>query len=375
EHQSTFLESNIELLNNIDLGSFSWVPFGQVSHPFTGTFNGNGNVITHLQVNAKVDGYVGFFGEVDGTVENVVVEGTVTGSGSAQMVGGLVGELYGGTVTNASMAGSVSGSSRTWVGGLVGESYGSVINSHSTAKVSGGSANGGLVGADFGSITNSYATGEVSGPKGYYNGGLAGYVWDGTVSDSYSTGDVTGGGGTTYQGAFVGYLEYGKISNSYSWGSSTVPSGATYNGGFVGIDGGTIQNSYSLGQVSGGQTVSPFASVYASGTVHGAFYDSDDAPLASGVAGAQGASTAAMKSEATFAAQRWDFRNTWGINPDVNDGFPYLRALASSYSSGAPANDLPEVPNAVDIPLIGLTSVAILAVMDRRRRARRARMN
>jgi len=369
DHQSTFLGSDIELTNNIALGGFNWIPFGQVSHPFTGIFDGQGYAITGLNVATTLDAYAGFFGEVDGTVKNVAVEGNVQGSGSAQLVGGLIGELYGGVVSHASMSGSVSGTSSTWVGGLVGESYGTVTDSHASASVSGGSANGGLVGGDYGTIADSYATGAVTGLKGYYNGGLVGSAWEGTVNDSYSTGDVQGGTTTDYQGGFIGYSEYTDISNSYAWGASTLPNGVGANAGFAGTAyAGSIQDSYALGHLSGGQTVSPFAFIFSPGSVQGAFYDTDNVTAANSVQGVQGESTAALKAEATFATQGWNFRKTWAINPELNDGFPYLQALVSSYSAPVPVNDSPEVPNAAALPLIGLASLGVWAAVARRRR-------
>jgi alpha-tubulin suppressor-like RCC1 family protein len=103
----------------------------------------------------------------------------------------------------------VSGS-EMYTGGLVGEVYeGTIKNSYSTGEVSGEYICGGLVGDTNNSITeNSYSTGKVVGSSNV--GGLVGYHAGGTIKNSYSTGEVSGSGG------LIGYNRYsGNIENSY----------------------------------------------------------------------------------------------------------------------------------------------------------------
>jgi hypothetical protein len=76
-------------------------------------------------------------------------------------------------------------------------------------------------------------------------GGLVGYNYDGTVSNSYSSGNMTGGG---LVGGLVG-ASSGTVSNSYSTGSVTGE--GWYVGGLVGWNDGTVSNSYATGSVSG----------------------------------------------------------------------------------------------------------------------------
>jgi len=38
-----------------------------------------------------------------------------------------------------------------------------------------------------------------------------------------------------------------------------------------------------------------------------------------------GLTTAEMKNSANYIANGWDFENIWAIDPDINDGYPYLR--------------------------------------------------
>jgi hypothetical protein len=90
--------------------------------------------------------------------------------------GGLVGENFGGAITNSYATGNVTlvGGGHDRVGGLVGSNYGSVLldgitydstitNCYSTGRVSGYSYVGGLVGYNLGTITSSYWDTETSG--------------------------------------------------------------------------------------------------------------------------------------------------------------------------------------------------------------------
>jgi hypothetical protein len=139
------------------------------------------------------------------------------------------------------------------VGGLLGFNAGNVSSSYSTGNVTGNWSVGGLVGLNTGNISNSYSNVSVTGAwfaSGWFAGGLVGYNMEGTVSNSYSSSNVTGG---TLVGGLVGYNEKGIVSNSYSAAVVTSEQGV---GGLVGgNDGGTVHNSYSSGNVTGDEYV------------------------------------------------------------------------------------------------------------------------
>jgi len=166
---------------------------------------------------------------------------------------GFVGHLNKGTLTDVGLT-NISVTGINYVGGLVGTNVsGTINNSYSTGEVTGtGNCIGGLVGQNYynSTINNSYSTGTVVTKTGTHIGGLVGYNY-GSISNSYSTGDVSGG--SDYIGGLVGY-NLGKISYSYNTGTVT---GKTYNyasniGGLVGYnDYGTISNSSNTGAVSG----------------------------------------------------------------------------------------------------------------------------
>ena len=77
----------------------NWTPIGNDSNRYTGTFDGEGHTISGLQLSSIGSNNVGLFGYVDGgTVKNLNLT-NVSVSGK-WFVGGVVGNDYGGTITD-----------------------------------------------------------------------------------------------------------------------------------------------------------------------------------------------------------------------------------------------------------------------------------
>ena len=174
--------ANAKLMNDIDLNGSEenpWTPIGNSSQQYSGTFNGDGHTISGLYINSSSDNYQGLFGYVSGSgkVQNLTVDGTVSGSGNR--VGGVVG-YNSGSVINCTNTGSVSGSE--YVGGVVGYNRGTVENCYNTGNVSGVGPVGGVVGSNSGTVENCYNTDSVS------NGTTSG----GVVGQNSGSGSVTG---------------------------------------------------------------------------------------------------------------------------------------------------------------------------------------
>lgn len=206
---------------DIDLGHISnWEPIGNMTTPYTGTFDGGGFSISNVTIDRPSVNYVGLFGNVNNaTLKNIRAESVdVTGSHGA---GGLVGSLdIDNQVINCYSSGEVSGV--RLVGGLAGrQRLSEIVNSSSSAKALGLDKGqmghtGGLVGHNRESIIRgSYSTGAVVGMD--HVGGLVGSSWTdltrpSLIINSYSTSSVIGGGVT---GGLVGSNQ-GTIINS-SW--------------------------------------------------------------------------------------------------------------------------------------------------------------
>ena len=165
------LESDLDLGNEPDF----YIPY------LAGEFDGNGHRIANLSFSFGFIAHVGLFGYVASggvvtgvSAENVNINGRL-------VVGGLVGQNYGGTVSDSYSTGSVTGWAN--VGGLVGRSNGTVSNSYSAARVTCEyTVAGGLLGTNRGTVSNSYSTGSVTG--GGSVGGLLG-LNSGTLSNSH----------------------------------------------------------------------------------------------------------------------------------------------------------------------------------------------
>ena len=194
---TNFANKTVKLGEDIDLIGYIWTPIGSGKR-FSGTFDGGNHTITGMRVYAAGISYSGLFGYVyGGTMQNLRVEGSVTTDGVSS-VGGIVGQLGGsGTVTNCLSKVNIEGSGKTAnVGGIVGKVESGAVNlCWNEGTVTGGSGStGGIVGTNSGgTVTNCANFGEVTGSST-----ASGIVGIGTAANSYNLGDVTGAEGRAY---------------------------------------------------------------------------------------------------------------------------------------------------------------------------------
>ena len=220
-----------------------WEPIGTsgTNRTFTATFDGNGYTITGLAIQRNQN-IIGFFGETtNASIRNIGLIDNLadyTGSGTGNVIGGLIGRKNGG----------------------------SIVASYTTGPARGGGGNGdnvgGLVGEILLNLTNivaSYATGDADGGGGNtdYVGGLIGSYNEGNVIASYATGDANGGAGTGDRvGALIGNTHTINMVASYATGAAN--SGADTNdlaGALIGRRvGSTITASFGLGSATGTTT-------------------------------------------------------------------------------------------------------------------------
>ena len=156
-------------------------------------------------------------------INNVKVTGTVVGT---QAVGGLVGELYGGSISYSSFAGTVTSSQ--YAGGITGISatdwYDSTISRSSATgtvrvqNVASGDIGyaGGLIGfgADFTRINDSYFDGSVFSE--HFGAGIAG-SFSGTTTNMYVNGSISAevGGGLFAETAHHASPTVNTVNNSF----------------------------------------------------------------------------------------------------------------------------------------------------------------
>jgi hypothetical protein len=182
-----FAGETITLAQDINLASYSggagWTPIGISTNSFSGTFEGDGYVITNLTINNPAIAGIGLFGDVNGgAIKNLGIAGADI-TNSSNYTGGVAGTARNySSITNCYVTGAVSGAYGT--GGVAGYVESSEItNCYSTATVSGTNMVGGVAGylENISSITNCYATGAVSGNQNV--GGIAGDVQNSSVTN------------------------------------------------------------------------------------------------------------------------------------------------------------------------------------------------
>jgi type II secretion system protein G len=264
------LDGNYIVMADLNLSGYNnWTPIAN-QNAFEGIFDGNNYTISHLQIGATAD-MAGLFCRIVGeaTLKNVIladVDLDITQDGGA-----LVGQTFGGTITECSVSGELSGTGR--LGGLAGEANDSEISGcANNATIDGTSKAGGIAAyagntnitdctntgsiqglcvagiiADYydGNISNCHNTGSIVGTDNY-TGGVIGYCDGISISDCSNTGPIQGDWATA---GVVAYIASGDVSSCYNEADITATGGHT--GGLVGYTSGQVTDSYSIGNVTG----------------------------------------------------------------------------------------------------------------------------
>jgi filamentous hemagglutinin family protein len=251
-------------------GNSGFSPIGDNSTPFNGNFDGQSHVISNLYLNTNAT-YAGLFGLVSGSISNVGLTNInlTADSFSSSYIGGLVGELDGGSLTNVFVTGEINQhgyyGNIYYLGGLVGYMHnGSITNVYNISNINTNSDTynpyyiGGLVGyMDNVSMTSSHNTGSVNANAYYtlyYAGGLVGHMHNGSsITDSYSTGGINVNSQAQVNiGGLAGEIKHSSIINSYNIGSITTYYSANFTGGLVGYmdSGSNITDSYNAGSMN-----------------------------------------------------------------------------------------------------------------------------
>ena len=239
-----------------------FAPLGNGDNVFTGRFDGVGHTITALHIRWDKH-YIGLFGYADGarienlSLKNAHVEGAVhTGgivgyadstmirnvsyAGSVvgnQNVGGIAGDVSGGSIQNAWNAGTVSVRSQFLAGGIVGKAMTNAViqNVCNTGAITGRMYIGGIVGGTGYNCTiqNAWNTGAVTGSE-LIGGIVGGMQNDCIVQNVWNTGTVTG---NQKVGGIVGEADGGTVRHAVSkTGSAGQAVGALSNGADVTTD-------------------------------------------------------------------------------------------------------------------------------------------
>ena len=205
------------LMADLDMSAHNWVSIGEGTTGYTGTFDGNGHVITGLKNNAskyyklgdKAMVYPGMFANVKGTVKNLFVLDSEfraknhllneTDEHRTFIHFGIIADTLsaGGQIFNCEAAGrllcnentnNLSRDSEMIFGGLVGYNNGGTIHSCMAMAELTGYTMGGMIGENNGTFKNGFTNGVYNyldnNVVGKYAGGIAA-INSGTIENCY----------------------------------------------------------------------------------------------------------------------------------------------------------------------------------------------
>ena len=223
---------------------------------FTGTFDGRGNRIIGLTVDA-VNGQktvnAGIFSSIgtNGTVKNVnIYSGNFTGTTSA---GAVAGENYGRIENVVTFGNTVTSNGNA--GGIVGvNNSGNFSKNETTGSTNDGVLTGGIYDVEStGSVIAGSSSAVAGGLVGTNNGGLANSFSDSavTVDTNVTSGTSVGLGGVVGVNTEKGNVQYVDslgVTNGGATGSSNI-------GGIIGTNKGNMYSGYNESIVSGANNV------------------------------------------------------------------------------------------------------------------------
>lgn len=200
----SYQDKHYTINNSIELTS-DWTPIKD----FTGVFNGNGYVISGLNIpqSAGADA-AGMFASLVSTAKvsnlGVVIKDEVIAEGGSAESGGIAGKCESGTtiencfVTGGKITGLAAGC-------IAGSNAGTITNCYATTEIAGATnaSIGGICGSNTGTIQNSYATGKIAGTDASNKAGGISGTNTGTIENCLAL-NKEGISGTTGQGRITG---------------------------------------------------------------------------------------------------------------------------------------------------------------------------
>lgn len=256
-----------KLMADIDLTEFiadnypteGWLPIGNSSSHFSGTFDGNGKTISGLWINRPQTNYVGMFGYCAYNDKNSPIIKNITLKGiniqGDDYVGGVVGRGSSLSMDSVTLMGNVTGNN--YVGGIVGRGGSSFTNIIVYGEIVGQKYVGGVGGDIGGSIKQCMSFVKLSSSQGYC-GGIGGDI-SGYINSNYSHCKITSDG--DYIGGIGGCHTEGYISDNYTTG--TLVSIKEKVGGICGcLTGSQCERNYSMVSIVGKNSIGGIAGTF-----------------------------------------------------------------------------------------------------------------
>lgn len=254
-----------------------WTPLFDESLPFTGSVEGNGNIVT-ISGAADENGLFGLFGMLSGSVNDLVVLATLESAPTAEtaFVGGIAAiakdAQINGCAAHITVASDIAFPGTVYIGAAAGASKGELTVSgiplgegstapnttyRTDAKAMTAGANayiGGITGGSYNTIMNggwvssapAVVSAVMTASGNVYAGGLIGNSQGFTVTECYTNANITVSGSAVYVGGLAGRSNTGLFSRSSYGGAPNDIISATgsvvYAGGLVGRNGAAIDN-------------------------------------------------------------------------------------------------------------------------------------
>ncbi|MDA3886722.1 MAG: T9SS type A sorting domain-containing protein [Candidatus Delongbacteria bacterium] len=322
ETETWYIEDHDGISYTLD-NYIGWVQIGKYSEsPFTGSYDGQGYVISNL-----------YFSYID-----------IPYGGTDRQQKGLFGYVNGAEIKNVRLY-NIDFSSMFYTGGIVGENrYGSINNCYVEGKIDSYTEGGGIAGRNDGGIISNCRT-DINFIGSSYSGGIVGRCFGGAlISNCYSTGSILTS--EDWTGGLIGKISDSDVINCYS--TVNITSSGTDCGGLIGEnDSSNIQSS---------------------------FWNTESSNQLSS-SGGTGITTAEMRNISTFTDAGWDFagesvngsEDIWTIGNNHNFGFPYFNvediqplpmieiySINGVTSSGAEIQSLLTSPGLSDVTQFGV---------------------
>ena len=236
-----------------------------------------------------------------GIISNCFASGSITcnGNDNINYIGAVCGWNNYGLLSNCSVDTSISGTDHYIVGGVCGRCWGGTISqSSATGQLSGDSSCGGICGAIYaGTIDQCASMCQLNNASAYDIGGVCGSSSYSTIQNSYFSGSV------------LGYSSVGGLCAHAT--------------------GGSMINCYSSGSVAGTLNTGGFSAYCSNVDISNCFWDRESSGQSTSAAGTS-KSKAEMQTSGTFTSADWDFSGESANGTDdiwTMDRYPVLTSL------------------------------------------------
>lgn len=263
--KSFYSGSYISLKANIDLNNLTWNGIGEgtSAKAFKGIFLGNNFTIKNVNMNGSER--MGFFRSTSGTIQDLNVEGSLTGGSSNKSIFGLLVGINYGSIINCTSKGNVNVQG-IYVGGLIGCNAGGNIEdcSYLFGEVKGTNCVGGIIGYNMvssgkiGSLDNCINYGHIyASDYAMVNysgiGGIIGVCGSGaSITKCVNHGNIIGSGlslgGTA---GIVGHNFDTTINNCFNYGNVVAKENVAGIVGYAQNSNGYITNCENFGKITG----------------------------------------------------------------------------------------------------------------------------